>query len=217
MEGKTDMQTAALTETEIQALTMDYPELFQSSEPIEDRITKAANRLARGMGKPLPPEQLLMWVQRLRQFSPADLTRGFIAAESTLDAWPAVSKVIRLISEIQFPEDYAWILKHLKIHRKEWRDRRPVYDPIPRRIPGGTPDDLYPPVMLEPGIPAPPIPERVRAAVLLLGNGVFENGLAYLERHPDLERYEWDASESMRYRKQIDDGFKAAWMTARLG
>jgi hypothetical protein len=180
------------------------------------QIEMAVEMLLESMNQPPNPRLQKSWPNLLQAISGEDLAHGFYAASLKNDGFPKMKEITSPIFERQFTADYAWLLTNLKRHRKEWKNWGPILGPY-RRIPGGTPDDVYPRVVLEPMIPAPAIPERIKAALVTFGNGSLERGLANLDKHPDMERWEWDANEAMRYRKQIDDGFRAAWMTARLG
>ena len=58
----TDMERSTRKQ---QPQLMDYSALFQLSEPIEDRIAKAAARLALMVGQPANAAVLQGWAQRL--------------------------------------------------------------------------------------------------------------------------------------------------------
>jgi hypothetical protein len=194
-------------------LAMDYPALFTQNFPVRVLAIIATARLGLALSQPLEHQQLEIWADRLQSFSPEELTAAFISAEESVEAWPTPAKIIQPILAKRMQADLDWILKHLKIHGIEWADkpegRKPAsYDPNDKRL--WIPGDLIP------AIPAPKIPERIRAAVTYLGHGDFTAGLKEMKFHPQLLRNELEPEEHGRQKDRVEKAFRAAWMQARF-
>lgn len=196
---------------------LDYKNLFSSTETRRVQIKKAAARLGMMLSRPLTAAMLEGWAQRLESFSQEQLTLAFVTAESTLESWPAVSKVQNLIFETEFPADYGWLLNVLKIHAADLHPKPPVHGPYQRMPDPDKPGEFYAGrEVIEPPVPAPQLPARLARAAALFGQGSVEEGLARLEAHPSARgRYE-TASEAMRGRQQLDRDFRQAWQMARM-
>lgn len=169
------------------------------------------------LNREIKAEVLEGWAQRLSQFSTTQLVTGFSLAEGTLENWPTPAKVINLIFESEWPADYAWLLAKLVIHRPEWRDRGPVYGEIyrnPKRLTDATAEP-YLKDQIEPAQSAPPMPARLKVALEIFGAGSMTDGLTLLYKHPNCGRIDYDAIETLRVRRQLDDSFRAAWTQAR--
>ena len=211
----TDKHSLSANATSTAQIT-DYPELFQSSTPLENRIAQAAARLAMVLNKPMTTPMILAWAQRLKGFSPSQLTEAFIAAEATLDSWPAPSAIVNGIFEAEYAADLTWLLLGLKRHKKTWKDREPIYGPDVRmRNDAESHFDFVRGEMLEAAIPAPPIPPRLMHALQVMGAGTVADGLAELSRHPMTGAFSWDAAEAGKVKFQTERDFKAAWTIAR--
>jgi hypothetical protein len=191
-----------------------YKKLFNGTATKREKIKAATSRLAVVMDKAIKAEALSAWAQSMESFSTEELAQAFTAAEATLEAWPTPAKVIRLIFESEFTADYTWMLEALRRHKPEWKAVGPSYKPA-RRIPGGTPEDVYPREIDHPGYPLPEIPQRLKRALEVYAHGAVSDGLELLYRHPMCRGYMWEPAESMRIQSQIDRDFKAAWQQAR--
>lgn len=194
---------------------LNYNELFASQEPRRTQIIRAASRLGLMLNKEIKAEVLEGWAQRLSQFSTGQLVTGFSLAEGTLETWPTPAKVIHLIFDSEWPADYAWLLAKLTTHHPEWRDRGPVYGEIYRN-PDLTSMEPYLRNEIESAQSAPEMPARLRVALEIFGAGSITQGLTLLYKHPNCERIDYDAIETLRVKRQIDDGFRAAWTQARM-
>jgi hypothetical protein len=191
---------------------LSYFDLFATSEPLHEQIRTAAARLGMVADRVIPSPTLEAWAQTLGRFSAAELASAFDTAELTMEAWPTPAKVAKLIIDGRFFADYAWLLRNLKEHGPTWKDSPERLGEL-KRIPGMGPDDFYPREILEPAIPAPPMPPRIAKAVEIYGHGNRESALREFYGHPDCKG--GNSGETLRARRDLDLGFRAAWDLAR--
>ena len=203
MQGETQLATVSLK------AMPDYPKLFSTKDSLRAQIMAATTRLTIMLKQPAQAAELAIWADRLQGFSPQQLTRAFIQAESTLQAWPAVSKIIEIIWEREFHVDLAWLMDNLRIHKPEWKD-------VPeRKVSEYSESTRHWNYVIKPAIPSPEIPAHLQRALEIYGAGRVRDGLEALYRHPVCRAYQYDASEATRQQETIQRGFKSAYMQAR--
>jgi hypothetical protein len=131
---------------------------------------------------------------------------------ATGDHFPKPGEIVRPIRNREFAADYAWLLRNLKEHGPTWKDSSERLGDL-KRIPGMGPDDFYPRDVLEAAIPAPSMPPKIAKALEIYGHGDRESALREFYAHPDCKG--GNNSESLRARRDLDTGFRAAWDLAR--
>lgn len=191
-----------------------FSSVFSGSEPKPRQIELALELLYESLDKPMNPKMAKAWASQLQALSGEQLAVGFRAATLNCDGFPKPKDVMHAIWDSEFPVDYAWLLAKLTIHRPEWRDRGPVYCEIYRN-PDIQAKDGYLRDEIEPAQWAPPMPARLKAALEIFGTGSMTDGLTLLYKHPNCGRIDYDALETLRVRRQLDDSFRAAWTQAR--
>lgn len=194
------------------ARLLSYSDLFATTQPLHEQIRTAAARLGMVVDRVIPSPTLEAWAQTLGRFSAQELATAFDTAELTMEAWPTPAKVAKLIIDGRFFADYAWLLRNLKEHLPTWRDSPARLGEL-KRIPGMGPDDHYPREILEPEIPAPPMPPVIAKALAIYGHGDQESALHDLYGHPDCHGRR--QGETLRVRRDLDYGFRQAWDLAR--
>lgn len=197
---------------------LSYSDLFATTQPLHEQIRTATARLGMVIDRVIPSPTLEAWAQTLGRFSAQELAEAFDTAELTMEAWPTPAKVAKIIadkqksfSDHQFVADYTWLLRNLWEHGPTWKDSPARLGDL-KRIPGMGPDDHYPREILEPEIPAPPIPAIIARALDIYGHGDRESALRELYAHPDCKGGNGD---SLRTRRDLDYGFRQAWDLAR--
>ena len=177
----TDMERSTRKQ---QPQLMDYSALFQLSEPIEDRIAKAAARLALMVGQPANAAVLQGWVQRLKSYPPNLLEAAFTRAEGEVAAFPAVAHLKAYLDQAEFDEQFAVILRGIPKHGPEWKDVEESWGPSKFDFSG--PERVTIPGKHYPAEPAPAIPPRMVQALGLFGDtGRQRDGITRLYRdHP---------------------------------
>lgn len=187
--------------------------IFSGKEPKMKQLQCAAALLRETLSQPENPRVVELWAQMLVSFGSDELAAAFNTVALTTTGWPTLGHITAPILEAEFAADLAWLLRGLKLHKREWRDRPAVYGPDYRK-PGAGIDDWTQGPLLEAAVKAPPIPPRLVRALQVLGAGTILDGLTELARHPQ-GGGQWDAAEAGKVRFQVERDFKAAWMMAR--
>ena len=190
-----------------------FSTIFKSSKSKTEKIEMAVSLLRQMSEKPENPVVVKSWARALQVFGEDQLSEAFNTVSLTSTGWPTLGDITAPILEAEFAADLAWLLRGLKLHKREWKDRPAVYGPDYRK-PGAGIDDWTQGPLLEAAIPAPAIPARLVRALQVLGAGTVLDGLAELARHPQ-GGGQWDAVEAGKVRFQVERDFKAAWMIAR--
>ena len=190
-----------------------FSTIFKSSKSKTEKIEMAVSLLRKMSEKPENPVVVKSWARALQVFGEDQLAEAFNSVSLTSTGWPTLGDITAPILDAEYAADLAWLLRGLKLHKREWKDRPAVYGPDYRK-PGAGIDDWTRGPLLEAAIPAPPIPPRLVRALQVLGAGTILDGLAELSRHPQ-GGGQWDAVEAGKVRFQVERDFKAAWMIAR--
>lgn len=169
---------------------LSYQQLFSTSEPKERQILKAAARLGLMLNQPIDSLQLQGWAQKLSKYDPKTLQEAFDQAEETLEAWPTVSKIIRLIGDRQFRRDLDYLFQGIR--ECAWEDN--YFTSTPSLLP-------------EPS-------ERLRNTLrVFVGGSAWKKGLTRLSSHPGVTGYRSvdGSEESERTASRLEKEFRTAW------
>lgn len=174
---------------------LTYKELFSTSENKQSQIIKAAGRLGLMLNQPMDRGQLQGWSQELEMYDPLTLAEAFREAERTMEAWPTVSKIIRLIGDRQFRRDLDYLFQGIR--ECAWEDN--YFTSTPSLLP-------------EPS-------ERLRNALrVFVGGSAWKKGLTRLSSHPGVTGYRSvdGSEESERTASRLEKEFRAAWDRAQM-
>lgn len=174
---------------------LTYKELFSTSESKQSQIIKAAGRLGLMLNQPMDRGQLQGWSQELEMYDPLTLAEAFREAERTMDAWPTVSKIIRLIGDRQFRRDLDYLFQGIR--ECAWEDN--YFTSTPSMLP-------EPRHGLKAGL------------VGFVGGRGWKKGLERLQQHPAIAGYRSvdGSEESERTASRLEKEFRAAWDRASL-
>ncbi len=171
-------------------------------------------------GKTLQAEILDGWAENLETYSPSQLQAAFEQVERQVAAFPAVSHIIAILDRAEFDAQFAMILKSIRWHGWEWKDReawkeRDTWDfHSAEAVALG--DRIRVIGKVHAAEPAPEIPPQMARALELFGqDGDFHTGLKRLWRDSptlwtgDTERNIGDHS---RMAALIDKDLYACWL-----
>lgn len=179
-----------------QGQMLTYKQIFSANAPMGEKVAVAAARLALMLSQPLEDSMLDGWVQQLSTYDDESLTFAFNQAERMLDAWPTVSKVIRILGDRQFEQDLQYLLDGIRSN--SWEDN----------YHGGSDFKRWP----EP-------PGSLQRVLCRFSRGsAWKKGLRRLGGHPALNGWpSVDGSEeSERTASRLEKEFRVAWDRAQM-
>ena len=206
--GKTDLVPAKETNSL-------FARLFAKT-PKRVAIIQATTKLFALASREIPDGILGLWADILEPFDSEVLRIGFDFAVASGDSFPRPGIVIGAILDLEFAEEFAWLVGALETHGANWADRAGYFDSYesaPNPDPSAT-------ELVRRGVgwheprPAPEIPPRLNTALRNFGAGSRTYGLERLAVY--LGHESRDAGELARFRSSVEKEFKSAWRLARV-
>ena len=179
-------------------------------------IIEATVQLFKICGRDGDKALLTIWADLLDPFTADQLSAGFENAYQADLPYPKPAHVIGPILDLEFAEEFAWLVGALETYGANWADRAGYFDSY-ESAPNPDPSSTE---LLRRGVGwheprrAPEIPPRLDIALRNFGAGSRTYGLERLAVY--LGHESRDAGELSRLRSSVEKEFKSAWRLARV-
>ena len=187
---------------------------FSANMPKPVQIEWAVLLLQEILDRPTNKLQAERWGQLLQGVSGEKLAAAFFQAAVTVRDWPRPADILDPILDDECALDLDWLLSGLRRHGWRWEGRDALYGDRWRK-PGAGIDEWEPAPIIEPAIPAPEIPQRLRQVLRRLGASTEADGLRVLCHHPGAHNEPLQGEDMLKVKRQIEWDFKQAWMAVR--